>query len=101
MALGRLPMQTAETFSAPHIQWGSLTPLLVLLGTGVIMLVAAALTRRGWPRGVYAAVTSAAAITAGILQFTMWATSVHHGPKALVRDVVVVDGMSLFLGIAI
>ena len=101
MSAARVPMQVTDTFSAPHVQWGSLTPLLVLLGAGVIMLVAASLTRRGWPRGLYAAFTGAAAITAGILQFTMWATSVHHGAKALVRDVVVVDGTSLFLGIAI
>lgn len=95
------PMQEEPVFVAPHVEWASLSPMLVLLGTGLFLLVAAALTRRGWPRGLYATLTGAAAIAAGVLQFTLWSNSVHHGPRAIVTDALVVDGPSLFIGIAI
>jgi len=96
------PMQAAGTqLKGPEIAWGSLTPLLVLLGTGLVLLVGAALSRRGWPRGVYATLTAGAAIAAGVLQFVLWSDTVHDGPRALVRDAVVVDGPSLFIGLAI
>jgi NADH-quinone oxidoreductase subunit N len=99
--LALAPMQEPTKLVAPHIEWASLTPLVILLAAGVFMLVAAALTRRGWPRGLYATFTGAAAIAAGVMQFVLWSHSVHHGPKALVKDVVVVDGPSLFIGISI
>jgi NADH-quinone oxidoreductase subunit N len=96
-----VPMQQSAVFQAPRIDWGSLTPLLVLIGTGVVLLVAAALSPKGWPKGLYATVTGAAAVAAGVLQFVLWSSSIHHGPKALVNQAVVVDGPGLFVGITI
>ena len=96
-----LPMQTPAGYSPPHVDWWSLTPLIVLLGTGVIMLVAAALTRRGWPRGLYAIATGSAALAAGVLQCFLWNDVLDNGPKHLVKDAIVVDGPSLFIGLTI
>ena len=95
------PMQQTEKLVSPSVNWGSLTPLLVLLGTGVVLLVGAALSPRPWRRGVYAAITAGAAIAALVLQFVLWSGTVHHGAKALVKDAIVVDGPSLFIGISI
>ena len=40
----------AQDFIEPSIDWFALTPLLVLLGGGLTLLVAGALTPT-WPRG--------------------------------------------------
>jgi NADH-quinone oxidoreductase subunit N len=93
--------QTPATFSGPHIDWWSLSPILVLLGMGVILLVGAALTPSGWPRGTYAACTSLAAIAAGVLMACLWDDVIDYGPKTLVKDAIVLDGVSIFLGITI
>ena len=52
-------------FVGPDVQWFALSPLLVLVGAAVVLLLAGALTPQ-WPRGLYAAVTAAAAIAAGV-----------------------------------
>ncbi|MEY4371642.1 MAG: NADH-quinone oxidoreductase subunit [Actinomycetota bacterium] len=102
MHLMLAPMQqAAERLVGPKIDWSGLSPLLVLLGAGVVLLLAGALAPRGLPRGVYAIVTGAAAIAAGVLEFVQWSDTVHDGPRALVRDVLVVDGPSVFIGVSI
>ena len=35
------PMQADTPFNAPKVEWASLSPLLILLGAGVFLLVAA------------------------------------------------------------
>jgi len=101
--LTRLPMQSDDVvpFTGPHVDWWSLSPLLVLLGAGIVILIGAALTRRGWPRGVYAIATALAALAAGVLQAFLWDDVLDSGPKTLMKDAIVVDGVSLFLGITI
>ncbi len=46
----------AENLVGPAIAWFDLSPLLVLLGASLVLLVLAALTP-AWPRGLYAAFT--------------------------------------------
>jgi len=53
--------QATPPFVGPSIDWWALSPMLVLLGGGLFLLVAAALTP-SWPRGWYALVSC---ITAG------------------------------------
>ena len=95
------PMQQTDRLISPSVNWGSLTPLLVLLGAGLVLLVGAALSARGWAKGLYATLTAAAAVAAGVLQFVLWNSTVHNGPKPLVGEAIVVDGPSLFIGISI
>ena len=47
----------AQEFIEPSIDWFALTPMLVLLGGGLTLLVAGALTPT-WPRGCYATFTA-------------------------------------------
>ena len=54
----------AQEFIEPSIDWFALTPLLVLLGGGLVLLVGGALTPT-WPRGCYAAFTALVAGAAG------------------------------------
>ena len=50
-------MTAADLFVGPSIDWFSLSPLLVLLGGALVLLVVGALTPR-WPRSLYAFVTA-------------------------------------------
>ena len=54
----------AQELVEPSIDWFALTPLLVLLGGGMALLVGGALTPT-WPRGCYAAFTVLVAGAAG------------------------------------
>ncbi len=61
----------AQDFVEPSIDWFALTPLLVLLGGGLTLLVAGALTPT-WPRGCYATFTALVAGAAGGLAMFQW-----------------------------
>ena len=101
MNLLPLPMQESEGLVGPEIDWSGLSPLLVLLSAGILLLLAGALIPRGLPRGMYATVTAGSAIATGVLLFVQWSSTVHDGPRALVKDVLVIDGPSVFIGMAI
>lgn len=96
-----IPMQETERLVGPEIDWSGLSPLLVLLAAGIVLLLTGALIPRGLPRGVYATVTAGSAIATGVLLFVQWSGTVHDGPRALVRDVLVIDGPSVFIGLSI
>ena len=53
--------QNPPAFTGPDVAWFSLSPLLVLVGTALFLLVAGALTPR-WPRGLYAGVSLQGAV---------------------------------------
>ncbi len=62
---------TADVFVGPPIQWSSLSPMLILLGVAVVLLVAAALTPR-WPRRTYALVAVGGALAAVVVAVCLW-----------------------------
>ena len=53
------PMQEPTTFTGPEVTWFALSPLLVLVGAALFLLVVGALTPT-WPRRLYATVTALA-----------------------------------------
>ncbi len=82
-------------FVAPHIDWFALTPLLVLLGGGLALLVGAALTPR-WPKRMYAWATVAVGIGALVMTFIQWHQVSKHGTKVLVGGALSFDAFSMF-----
>src|SRR5829696_1469498 len=82
-------------FVAPSIDWFALSPILVLLGGGLVLLVVAALTPM-WPRRLYAWTTVAIVGAALVLSCIQWDNISDAGPKFLVGDALSFDAFSMF-----
>jgi NADH-quinone oxidoreductase subunit N len=95
-----IAQQDSSTFVGPDVAWFSLSPLLVLVGAALFLLVAGALTPR-WPRGLYAGVTGAAAIAAGVLSMVLWDDITDGEPGTLVGDALAFDTFAQFITIVI
>ncbi len=85
----------ASSFIAPSIDWFALSPLLVLLGGGVLLLVAAALTPR-WPRHLYALSTIAIGVATIVITCVQWGRISNSGPKFLVGEALSYDHFTTF-----
>jgi NADH-quinone oxidoreductase subunit N len=90
----------AQAFTGPDVDWFALSPMIVLVGASLFLLVVGALTPT-WPRGLYAAVTAMAAGTAGVLSMVLWDDVTDRGPKTLVGGALALDTFALFVTIAI
>ena len=90
----------AETLVGPPIDWFALSPLLVLLGGAMFLLVVGSLTPK-WPRGLYALVSALCAGAAAVLAFTLWDDISDKGPKFLVKDALIFDTFSMWVTITI
>lgn len=88
------------SFVGPQVQWFALSPLIVLVAAALVLLVAGALTP-SWPKGLYAAVTAAAAIAAGILAVFCWDDISDGGPSTLVGRALAFDVAAMFITITI
>jgi len=82
-------------FVAPSIDWFALSPILVLLGGGLVLLVTSALTPM-WPRRLYAWTTVAIIAAALVLSCIQWDNISDSGPKFLVGDALAFDAFSMF-----
>jgi NADH-quinone oxidoreductase subunit N len=89
-----------DQFTGPAIAWFDLSPLLILLGGGLILLVLGALTPR-WPRGLYAAVSALVAGAAMVMCFVLWDDITDEGARTLVKGAIAFDGFAMFATIAI
>ena len=87
-------------FAAPSIDWFALAPILVLLGGGLILLVAAALTPP-WPKRMYAWTTVLIALAAMVVTFFEWDNVTDYGTKFLVGNALSFDAFSMFATITI
>jgi NADH-quinone oxidoreductase subunit N len=87
-------------FTGPEIAWFALSPLLLLSGGGLLLLVVGALTPR-WPRGLYATVTATLAGAAAVLAAIGWARISDDGPTTLVAGAMAHDAFAQFLTITI
>ncbi|MFM2071214.1 MAG: NADH-quinone oxidoreductase subunit, partial [Actinomycetota bacterium] len=93
-------MFAADTLQGPPIAWFSLSPILILLGGSLALLVIGALTPR-WPRGLYAAFTATVAGAALVMSFVLWADVVDGGARTLVSGAIAFDGFAMFVSITI
>ena len=87
-------------FVGPSIDWWALSPLLVLLGGGLLLLVGAALTPR-WPKSLYALATCVIAGAAGVLSVFLWDDISDEGDKLLVGGALRFDRFSMFITLVI
>jgi NADH-quinone oxidoreductase subunit N len=92
--------QLEPTFEAPPIAWFALSPLLVLVGGALTMMLLGALTPR-WPRGCYAAMSAAIFGTAGVLAMVQWDDITDEGPSTLVDGALSFDTFSMLVTIII
>ncbi len=88
---------TDSTFVGPSIDWYRLSPLLILLAGGLVLLVGAALTGDRWPRGSFAFVAVTSASAAAVMTVVLWHDVSDKGATALVGSAVSLDHFSLFL----
>lgn len=93
-------MNVTDTLQGPDVYWFGLSPILVLLGGGLLLLVVASLTPR-WPKGLYAFVSAATAGTAAALSMVLWDDVTDKGPQFLVGDALALDRFALMATIII
>ncbi|MFZ4719253.1 MAG: NADH-quinone oxidoreductase subunit N [Ilumatobacteraceae bacterium] len=86
----------ADTLQGPKIGWLELSPLLVLLGGAMVLLVVAALTPV-WPKRWYATFSAAVALGSLGLCFPLWHRIDVDGPKLLVGNAMHFDHMSVWV----
>jgi len=98
MMASRLVAQA--TFVGPDVGWFALSPLLVLVGTALALLLAGALTPR-WPRNAYAGVAALASLVAGGLAMMQWDDITDGGVQTLVDGALAFDTFSMFVTIII
>jgi NADH-quinone oxidoreductase subunit N len=86
----------ADTLVGPPVSWFELTPLLVLLGGAMVLLVLAALTPP-WPKRLYATFTAAVALATLVLCFPLWHRIDVDGPSTLVGNALQFDKTAVWV----
>ncbi len=84
-------------FIGPKVDWFALSPLLILVGGGLVLMVAAALTLGTWFKGAYALATASISGAAGTLAIILWHKVNDSGPRNLIKGALALDGFSLFV----
>ncbi|MFM7044151.1 MAG: NADH-quinone oxidoreductase subunit N [Ilumatobacteraceae bacterium] len=79
-----------DVMESPALDWFGLSPLLVLLGVALVMLVVGALTP-AWPRHLATAITSASGVAVGVLGVLLWQQVDREGASLLVNEAVYLD----------
>jgi NADH-quinone oxidoreductase subunit N len=90
----------AETLQGPKVDWFALSPVLVLLGGAMVLLVVASLTPQ-WPKRGYALFTVAVAVGAGVMSFILWDRVNDDGAKTLVGDAMWLDKFGVWIAITV
>lgn len=91
---------TADVFHGPAINWTALSPLIVLLVGGLVLMIAAALTPK-WPRNLYAFFTAAVGMASLVLAIVLWHRISVDGSIGLVGDALHFDHFTMFFTITI
>jgi NADH-quinone oxidoreductase subunit N len=90
----------AQAFRGPEVAWFSLSPLLILVVGGTLLLVLAALTPN-WPKGLYAFTAATIAGATAAMSMVLWDDVTDEGPRTLVGGALALDHFALFATIAI
>ena len=87
-------------FVGPSINWFALSPMLVLFGAAMVLLVAGGLFPR-WPPHIYALFTAAAGLASMILCFFLWDNITDGGAALLVGNALRFDVFTMIVTITI
>lgn len=90
----------ADAPLGPEVGWFALSPMLVLLGGALAMMLVGALTPL-WPKGWYAFVAATTAGTAGALAMVQWDDITDLGPRTLVGGAIAFDTFAMFMTITV
>jgi NADH-quinone oxidoreductase subunit N len=86
-----------QVFEGPAIEWFALSPLLVLVGGALGLLLVGSLTPQ-WPRGGYALVASTTLGASIVLSGFLWVDTVE--PRLLIGDSLLLDRYAIFALVA-
>ena len=81
----------------PTVRWDGLTPLMILTGGAVVLLLAQSLLGRWLPRVTWVLLTVTTAVAALISAILVWDDVHDHGAYSTLASSLGVDGFSLFL----
>ena len=98
--LATLMIAAGLDFVGPSINWFALSPMLVLFGAAMVLLVAGGLFPR-WPPHVYALFTAAAGLASMILCFFLWDNITDGGAALLVGNALRFDVFTMIVTITI
>ncbi len=90
----------ADTLHGPSIDWFALSPLIVLLGAALLLLLVAVLAPV-WPRFLSAWLTVAASVATIVLALVLWHRIDVNGTKTLVGGAIAFDHFSMWMTITI
>ena len=88
------------TFVGPAIDWFSVSPIVVLLGGALLLLLVGSLTPQ-WRRGGYGLASAVIALIAIALSVFLWRDISNSGPKLLVGSALALDQFAVLASIAI
>ncbi|MDG2041058.1 MAG: NADH-quinone oxidoreductase subunit N [Ilumatobacter sp.] len=84
----------------PEIWWFALSPLLVLVGGALTLMLIGALTPK-WPKGLYALASAMVAGAAGTLAIFNWDDISDNGPTTLVAGALAFDTFAMWSTVTI
>ncbi len=90
----------ATTLQGPAVDWFALSPLLVLLGGALVLLLVSSLTPP-WPKRWYALFAAKCALGAGVLSVLLWRQITREGRTTLVGGALVLDKPAVWIAITI
>ncbi|HLV03991.1 NADH-quinone oxidoreductase subunit NuoN [uncultured Georgenia sp.] len=82
-------------FVPPHIDWAALTPVLIVLGAGLLGVLVAGFVPRRARRGVQVALAALATAAALVAVVWRWTVVQAEGPREIVGGSLVEDGPAL------
>ena len=85
------------SIETPYVDWGGLSPLLVLVGGALLILTVTALGLRRPPRSTWSLLTAATGLGTLVAAIVQWNRVDDDGAFGIVADALVVDGFSVFL----
>jgi NADH-quinone oxidoreductase subunit N len=88
-------MLAANMFVGPEIDWFKISPLLVMLGGVLLLILAGSLTPQ-WKKGAYGIVGALTAAGAAVLTALLWRDLGDGAPSSLLANAVTFSKFTLF-----
>src|ERR1700712_1554681 len=90
-----------QKLATPQVEWFLLQPVLIVLAGAILLMVVGSLTPRRPKVAWHAGATVVIGVAAIVSEVFLWFRVRAHGPILAVAGAVRIDGISVYLGIAI